>query len=140
MDSAIIDFISKHHVMTLATCSGEQPYCANLFYAFDQETNSFFFTTNVETRHGAEALENSQVAASIVLETEVVGIIQGLQIVARAYRPSDQELKRAKKLYLKRFPYAVLMDLEMWVMEVQFAKLTNNKLGFGKKLIWNKNE
>lgn len=140
MDKKIVEFISEHHVLTLATSVDNQPYCANLFYAYDNDLSAFLFTSNISTRHGSEAETNRQVAASIVLETKIVGKIEGLQITGRMYRPEGDSLKRAKKLYLKSFPYAVVMDLEMWILEVDFAKLTNNRLGFGKKLLWSRDE
>lgn len=140
MDKKIVEFISQHHVLTLATSAQGQPYCCNLFYAFDSGSNSFVFTSNLSTRHASEAMDNSHVAASIVLETKIVGKIEGLQITGRMFRPEEQQLKEAKKLYLKRFPYAMVMDLELWLLEIDFAKLTDNKLGFGKKIIWNQDE
>lgn len=140
MDKKIIEFISEHHVLTLATAVKGQPYCCNLFYAFDQDSSSFVFTSSTSTRHGSEALENSHVAASIVLETKIVGKIEGLQITGRIYRPEGEQLKSAKRLYLKKYPYAMVMDLELWILDVDFAKLTDNKLGFGKKIIWNRDE
>ena len=44
--------------------------------------------------------------------------------------------KTARKTYLKRFPFAVLGSTPLWAVELNFAKLTNNRLGFGKKLVW----
>ena len=35
-----------------------------------------------------------------------------------------------------RFPYAAAMDLEMWAIAPDYLKLTDNRLGFGKKTIW----
>jgi uncharacterized protein YhbP (UPF0306 family) len=40
--------------------------------------------------------------------------------------------------YIKRFPYAAVAPLNIWVIEPDFMKLTDNTLGFGKKLIWNR--
>lgn len=145
MDKKIVDFIKKHHVMTLGTLSEESvggnklitPYCSNLFYAWDGE--HFIVTSSDTTQHGKDALANSSVAASIVLETRTVGKIQGLQLKGKMYRPTtDERLKSARHSYLKAFPFAVFMDLELWIIEPTFAKLTDNRLGFGKKLIWEK--
>ena len=40
-----------------------------------------------------------------------------------------------KKKYLKRFPYARLMETTLWTLKLSFVKYTDNRLGFGKKLI-----
>ena len=120
--------------MTLATAttSGE-PYCANAFYAYDAERNVFVFTSDDTTRHAQEMLANSRVAASVVLETRIVGKVQGLQICGTAERGDDAD----RKVYLHRFPYvAAIGELHLWRIEPDFMKLTDNTLGFGKKLIW----
>lgn len=133
MDERFIKFIKKHHVLTLATVNGEgMPYVANCFYAFDTKRNLFVFTSDLATRHGAEMAANSSVALSIVLETRIVGRVQGLQVTGRALRGDDE----ARKCYIKRFPYAAAADLEIWMVAPTLMKLTDNTLGFGKKLVW----
>ena len=52
--------------------------------------------------------------------------------------PKEQLLKKCRKKYLKRFPYAVLMKTQLWIVELTFVKFTDNRLGFGKKIIWEK--
>ena len=49
-----------------------------------------------------------------------------------------ERLKIAKEQYIKAFSYAANMDLHLWAMPLNFIKMTHNKLGFGKKLIWEK--
>lgn len=137
IDSKIIDFINKHHVLTIATSHNNQPYCANCFYKYDSDKNYFIFTSDLSTRHIKEAIENPKVAASIVLETETIGKIQGLQICGELILLENEELKYANKVYLKRFPYAILKDTPLWALKPNYFKLTHNILGFGKKLIWN---
>ena len=137
MDERFIKFIKKHHVLTLATVNSEgMPYVANCFYAFDTKRNLFVFTSDLATRHGAEMAANSSVALSIVLETRIVGRVQGLQVTGRAERGDDE----ARKCYIKRFPYAAAADLELWMVEPTLMKLTDNTLGFGKKLVWQSEE
>ena len=135
MDERIPKFIAKHHVLTLATVgeSGEA-WVANCFYAYDRRRNLFIFTSDTSTRHGSEMAKNGKVALSVVRETRIVGCVQGLQVVGNA-RPADDE---AHKVYIKRFPYAVVAPLTLWMVEPELMKLTDNTLGFGKKLIWEK--
>jgi uncharacterized protein YhbP (UPF0306 family) len=137
MDERFIKFIRKHHVLTLATVNGEgMPYVANCFYAYDAKRNMLVFTSDTTTRHGAEMAANGRVAISIVLETRVVGRVQGLQIVGTAERGDDE----ARRSYIKRFPYAAAAPLELWMVRPSMMKLTDNTLGFGKKLIWQSEE
>ena len=133
VDERITRFIAKHHVLTLATVgeSGEA-WVANCFYAYDRKRNLFIFTSDSATRHGSEMSFNSRVALSVVRETRIVGCVQGAQIVGNAH-PADDE---AHKAYIKRFPYAVVAPLTLWMVEPTHIKFTDNTLGFGKKLIW----
>jgi len=136
VDRRIVAFIRKHHVLTLATVAGDRPWCANIFYSYMVDDNLFVFTTDLATRHGLEMERNPRVAASAVLETKAVGLIQGLQISGEASRPGGEELARARKAYLRRFPYAAAVKLELWTLRPTCLKLTDNLLGFGKKIIW----
>ena len=81
LDGRIEKFIGKHNVLTLATATEEgAPYCCNLFYAYDKDDKAFVFTSGPDTRHARMLARNALTAASIVLETRVVGKVQGLQL------------------------------------------------------------
>lgn len=134
----IVDFINKHHVLTLATSVDNEPYCANCFYVYLKDIDAFVFSSDYETRHIQDVLKNNYVGGSVVLETNVVGKIQGVQFNGILYEPKKDLLKTAKIAYLKKFPFAQLMKTTLWVLELSFIKLTDNRLGFGKKLIWEK--
>jgi len=140
MDSHINKFIKKHHVLTLATAFDNEPWTANCFYAWMEEENAFIFTSDSNTRHISDLSQGDRVAGSVVLETKVVGRIRGIQFTGRLFEPWGELLQRSKKAYLKRFPYAALMKTQLWVLEVNYVKMTDNRLGFGKKLEWGKTE
>lgn len=137
IDERITRFIAKRNVLTVATvgASGE-PWVANCFYAYDKKRNLFIFTSDTTTRHGAEMEANGRVALSVVRETRIVGCVQGLQIVGNAERGDDA----ARSTYIKRFPYAAVAPLTLWMVAPTEMKLTDNTLGFGKKLIWQSEE
>lgn len=137
-DKKIIDFINEHHVLTLATCFEEEPYCANCFYVYIESENSLVFTSDYDTTHIKQASHNIYVAGSIVLETSAIGKIQGLQFQGIISEPKDELLEMARNEYLKRFPVAMLLKTTLWVVDLTFLKFTDNNLGFGKKLIWEK--
>ena len=140
VDQRIIEFIKKHHVLTLATSRNNIPYSANCFYVYDDKKNMLVFTTDHETKHAQDALNQNIVAGSIVLETNVIGKIQGVQFQGKMYEPKGDLLKQVKNRYLKRFPVAMLMKTHLWVIELSFLKFTDNRLGFGKKLFWGKEQ
>ncbi len=133
-DQRIIDFLHKHHVFTLATCAGAEPWCSSMFYVYLEEENVLVFTSELHTRHVAEALNNDLVAGTVVLETEKVGLLRGVQFRGRMAEPEGSLREKAKRAYLARFPYALLKPAPFWVITLHHIKFTDNRLGFGKKL------
>ena len=138
LDKKIVEFINEHHVLTLATTNNNKAYCANCFYTFLEDEIAFVFTSDIETKHAQDAIEQNNVAASIVLETKTIGKIQGIQLTGKMFQPDNELKQKVKKAYLKSFPYAALMKTTLWVLKPNFIKMTHNRLGFGKKLIWGK--
>lgn len=140
IDERVTRFFRKHHVLTIATAVNDEPWCANCFYVYIGDDKSLVFTTDADTRHGREFLSNRLVAGSVVLETPVIGKIRGIQFQGIVSEPEGEEMARVKKAYLKRFPVAMLMKTRLWVVSLTYIKMTDNRLGFGKKIIWKKDE
>jgi uncharacterized protein YhbP (UPF0306 family) len=138
-EQRIIDFIGDHQVLTLAVSRDNVPYCASCYYAYLKDENKFLFTSDPATRHIRDVVtgNNYRVAAAIALETRIVGKIMGIQITGLVKCLEGEELKSARKAYLRRFPVARLMpQLHLWALTPGVIKMTDNRLGFGKKLIW----
>ena len=85
VDERIARFLGRHHVLTLATAADGTPYCANAFYAYDKGRNRLVFTSDLSTRHAREMLAERRVAASVVLETRIVGKVQVCSSAARSH-------------------------------------------------------
>ena len=140
LDQRMVNFLHKHHVMTLATCCDNRPWCSQCFYVYVDRLCGLVFTSDATTRHIAEALQHPYVAGSIVLESKVVGKLQGIQLEGILIEADGGLLAEIKSAYLKRFPFAILMDTKLWFLELSSVKMTDNQLGFGKKLHWNRKE
>lgn len=138
-EKRIVEFLKKHHVLTLATSNDNRPWCAHCFYSYLEEDQTLIFTSSDDTRHIKEIMKNKYVAASIPLETNIIGKIQGIQLEGIIKQPDKKEESKYKNHYLKRFPFAILTNSPIWVLHIQYIKFTDNRLGFGKKLIWEKN-
>lgn len=137
IDDRIVKFFRKHHVLTIATTADGKPWCANCFYVYLAEENMLVFTTDPETRHGREFILNPLVSGSVVLETMVIGKIRGIQFSGIVSEPEGMLLEKARKKYLLRFPVAALMDTRLWTVKLTHIKMTDNRFGFGRKLVWN---
>lgn len=131
----ISSFINDHHVMSLATTLDDEISACSLFYAYDSEKKSFVVASSDDTTHIEHIRKNPKVAGNILLETKTVGKIQGLQFRGVFRETEDEELK---KTYFKAFAYARAMMPKLWRIDVDYFKLTDNRLGFGKKIIWEK--
>lgn len=136
IDGRITRFFRKHHVLTIATSVNNEPWCANCFYVYMEEENTLVFTSDPATRHGKEFLLNENVSGSVVLETMIIGKIRGIQFRGTVSEPEGDTAGKAKTAYLKRFPAAMLMETHLWIVRLTYIKMTDNRLGFGKKLIW----
>lgn len=136
IDKRIIDFIQDHHLLTLSTSKENIPYCCNVFYIYDEKNNALIFSSNTKTKHVQDFIDNPEVAGSIAVETKNIDQIQGLQLLGKIIELKSDRLKVATKEYFQKYPYARLMDTHLWQMTLTFIKMTHNKLGFGRKLIW----
>lgn len=128
-------FLDEHHVLSLATFFSDEISVCSLFYAYDKNSNSFVVASDDKTLHISHIAQNPKIAGNIVLETKSVGKIQGVQFKGEFFELKDATLK---KLYFKKFPYALAMNPKLWQIDVHYFKMTDNRLGFGKKLIWEK--
>ncbi len=139
-DKRIVDFLKEHHVLTLATCVENNAWCAHCYYVWLKEENCFVFTSGAESKHVQDVNVNPKVAGSVVLETSIVGKVQGIQFRGTMEMPEKELASKAKIAYLKKFPLAVVMKSPLWVVHVDYIKMTDNLLGFGKNLIWESGE
>jgi hypothetical protein len=125
-------FIDHHHLLTLAT-QGEALWCCSLFYAYDPEEVAFIVASDPQTEHMGNVADHPDVAGTVALETKTVGKIQGIQFAGEMSRSVD---RRERELYLQAYPYARIMDPILWRIRIHRCKMTDNTLGFGKKIMW----
>jgi len=130
----IENFLDKHHVLTLATFNADEVSACSLFYAYAKDEVSFVVASSEDTTHIQNIRKNESVAGNIYLETKEVGKIQGVQFKGNFLECEDKKLKT---LYFKHFPYALALAPKLWQIKVSSFKMTDNRLGFGKKVIWN---
>ena len=135
-DKRMVGFLRKHHVMTLATCCDNMPWCCQCFYVYVDHLQGLVFTSDQTTRHIVQAMQQPCVAGSIVLESNVVGKLQGIQLEGILMEAEGELLSEIRTAYLKRFPFAIMMNTTLWFLKLTSMKMTDNRLGFGKKLHW----
>ena len=141
MDEKILKFIREHHIFTLAVSCENKPWCATCYFVYLEDMNLFVFTSDHDTKHIRDIIGsgNYNAAGAIALETKLVGKIRGVQFAGLMRELAGNEFKKAKAAYLKAFPVARFVRLHLWGLDPEIIKMTDNRLGFGKKLIWRSN-
>ena len=138
VNEKIISFLKQNTNLTIATCVNNIPHCANCFYAYDDEQSILIFKSKPETEHIKQALENNFVAGSITPDKLDATKIQGIQFYGVFLEPKNDLLEILKKIYYKKYPFAMAFAGNIWAIELTYIKMTDNTLGFGTKIEWKK--
>lgn len=101
----VLDYLKRNKLMTLSTVSGNRPWSATVFFAYDEKGQIFFYS-RPDTKHCRHIAKNPYVSVVVNQDYGTPGSVKGMQIVGRARRVSKKDLKRNYTLYLKRFPWA----------------------------------
>ena len=141
MNERIADFITRQRVATVCCVDEEnKPHCFSCFYAFDKERQLLYFKSGSSAHHSQILLKNCMVAGAIQQDKVNSLAIKGIQFTGKIVSPENELCSRAESVYHKRFPFAITMPGEMWTLQPETIKMTDNTLSFGKKLHWSLDE
>jgi uncharacterized protein YhbP (UPF0306 family) len=142
----ILDYLNAHNTMTLATCAGNVPWAATVFYASDEL--SLYFFSAPDSRHCENFTANPRVAATIQEDYRDWRQIKGVQLEGSvALIDSVIEKTKALAVYARKYPEVIklFMDPTSGVfhrafLKVKFYRVTpeqvffiDNAQGFGKR-------
>jgi uncharacterized protein YhbP (UPF0306 family) len=136
MPEQIEEFLNDSSVVTIATSINDQPYCASCYFAYVPEDHLLVFKSDIDTKHVEDALQNNQVAGTILPDKIIKAKPKGVQFSGVFHKAADHLGDKAKKAYLKKFPLAGIFRGDIWVIELSHIKFTDNTLVFGKKTLW----
>jgi uncharacterized protein len=141
MNERIADFISQQRVATVCCVDEEnKPHCFSCFYAFDNERQLLYFKSGSSAHHSQILLQNPVVAGAIQQDKVNSLAIKGIQFTGKILHPKNELCSQAESVYHKRFPFALAMPGEIWTLQPETVKMTDNTLSFGKKLHWSLHE
>ena len=144
-----LELIRGQRTMVLATSRDESPWTAPVYYVYHPP--GFYFFSNPEARHIAQAQSSRPTAVSIFSDSDVWKNIQGLQMTGTIHAIS----KRAEKMqalgrFLMKFPMArsFLQDgetshkagrrigdkVQLYVFRPKTILYMNNQFGFGRRV------
>lgn len=144
--------LQKHWVLHLAWPDPQgqaPPHCTPLYYALLQPRKecassapSLIFFSDPQSEHGQRQRNSQDVGASIALETDEISRIEGATLRGKVHAGTDLPpslTKQAQHDYLTRHPQAAPFlgsgKACLYLMSPTWAKLTDNRRGFGQHLI-----
>lgn len=136
VDKRIVAFLKAQTALTLATSFNNIPYCSSCFFAYSEADNLILFKSSENTAHIEQGLKNEKVAISVLPDKLVTGKVQGIQMAGNFSKAEGDIYSSAKKVYYKKYPFALAIPGEVWVVKPTWIKFTDNTLGFGSKLKW----
>ena len=103
----VADYLSGHHVMTLATQGSDGPWAAAVFYVDDGL--SLVFLSSPGSRHGRHLAQDPRCAATIQDNVADWSQIKGIQLEGRVGELHGDEQAHARRRYGERFPIVGLV-------------------------------
>ena len=98
----VADYLTGHHVLTLATQGEQGPWAAAVFYVSDG--CSLIFLSSPNTRHCRNLALDARCAATIQEDCRDWARIKGIQLEGRVSELHGQEESRARLIYGEKFP------------------------------------
>lgn len=142
----VLDYLRDHNTMTLATCAGEVPWAATVFYASD-DLNLYFFSVP-ESRHSQNLAANSRVAVTIQEDYKDWRGIKGIQLEGTGLLvDSVLEKTKAMAVYARKYPeiiklfttpssgvfYQAFLKVKFYRVVPERVFFIDNEQGFGKR-------
>ncbi len=141
MNETIIQFLQEQSSASICCVDATgKPYCFSCFYAFNSITGLLYFKSSANSHHAALMQENPFVAGTVLSDKLNKIFIKGIQFDAIVLDTRQPLVKQTLGIYLKKHPLALAIPGDIWALQINYIKMTDSTLGFGKKIIWKRNE
>lgn len=139
MNETIIHFLQQNTCASVC-CIDEvgKPYCFSCFYAFNRQEGLIYFKSSSNSHHTRLLKKNPFVAGTVLPDKLNKLTSRGIQFEATVLDTQHPGVKKGLNNYYKKHRAALAMPGEIWVLQIEYLKMTDNTLGFGKKIIWNR--
>ena len=139
MDERMKKFIVRQTCASIC-CVDEvgKPYCFSVFYAFDDNKDFLYYKSSDDTKHTPLLKANPNIAGSILPDKLKSLMIKGIQFEGSAF--IDKNNPDAKSVFYGKHPIARTVPGRIWTVRIDKIKYTDNSLGFGKKVLWERQE
>lgn len=142
----ILDYLHTHNTMTLATCAGDVPWAATVFFASD-DLRLYFFSAP-DSRHCQNLTANHQVAVTIQEDYKDWREIKGIQLEGSVTLVDGVfEKAKAMAIYAVKYPeviklftnpdsgvfYKAFLKVKFYCVMPEKVFFIDNAQGFGKR-------
>ena len=142
----IVDYLKSHNTMTLATCAGDVPWAATVFFA-SEDLRLYFFSAP-ESRHCQNLTINRRVAVTIQEDYKDWREIKGIQLEGSvALVDGVVEKAKAMAIYAIKYPdviklftnpdsgvfYKAFLKVKFYCVTPDKVFFIDNAQGFGKR-------
>jgi uncharacterized protein YhbP (UPF0306 family) len=142
----ILDYLETHNTMTLATCSGDVPWAATVFYA-SNDLQLYFFSVP-DSRHCQNLAANLRVAVTIQEDYRDWRKIKGIQLEGTVTAVDGLvEKAKAMAVYARKYPeiiklftnpasglfYQAFLKVKFYCIIPERLFFIDNEQGFGKR-------
>lgn len=134
--SAIGRWLKKQHVVSWSVARDGELWAACAFYLYDSEKVAFYLLSETSTRHAQMSGARAAVAGTVNGQPKTVALIRGVQFRGEIRLLEGDEAAAVRERYNRRFPVARVLSAPAWELRIDEMKFTDNTLGFGKKLLW----
>jgi uncharacterized protein YhbP (UPF0306 family) len=135
----IANFISQQSVASIC-CIGPEGdlHCFSCYYAYQEKQELLFFKTSDNSQHMQYLLVNPVLAGTILPDKLNKVVSKGIQFNGRLVSPGHAQGNDAQKFYHRRYPFALAMKGTVYTIRLDWLKMTDNSLGIGTKLVWDR--
>ena len=141
MNDHIKEFLQQQTCATVCCIDEYQkPWCFTCFYTFNSNDGLLYYKSSAGSSHSAIMKENPVVAGSVLPDKLNKLIVQGIQFEGVVLDPEHPLSERAAAYYYKSSPLALAVSGEIWTIQINHIKMTDSKLGFGKKITWHRED
>ena len=141
MNKTIIRFLQQQSCASICCTDGQaKPYCFSCFYVFNEAEGLFYFKSSVNSQHSALLKINPFIAGTVLPDKLNNLVIKGIQFTGIVLDAEQPLTKGATSKYLAQHPIASAIPGEIWVIRIDEIKMTDQTLGFGKKITWKRAE
>jgi uncharacterized protein len=142
----VLSYLETHNTMTLATCSGDLPWAATVFYA-SNDLRLYFFSAP-ESRHCQNLAANPRLAVTIQEDYRDWRKIKGIQLEGTVMALEGlAEKAKAMAVYSRKYPeiiklftnpasglfYQAFLKVKFYCIIPERLFFIDNEQGFGKR-------